>query len=160
MPCYLFTYHTFGSWYPDRAQGFVARGQGILPQDVKLAKVYRSRAKQETVFIEQQHQQAMIHRLIEAVSFIDCRLHGVATDNTHLHVLASWRGERTWQQNRASLKKSLTIMLKEMFEGRSWFSENASRKRVENRDHYNYLIDVYLPSHRGWKWREGRGLYL
>lgn len=160
MPCYLFTYHTFGSWYPDRAQGYVARGQGILPRDTKMAEVYRSRAKHETVLVEEQHQQAIIHRLIDAVGYINCRLHAVATDSTHIHVLVSWRNERTWQQNRASLKKSLTLMLKERFEDRPWFAENASRKRVTDREHFDYLMDIYLPRHKGWKWREDRGLYL
>jgi REP element-mobilizing transposase RayT len=160
MPCYLFTYHTIGSWYPDRAQGYVARGKGILPRDTKMAEVYRGRANHETVLIEAPHQLAVIDRLIEAVGFIDCRLHGVATEATHIHVLVSWRNERTWQQNRASLKKSLTLMLKETFEDRPWFSENASRKRVENREHFDYLMGTYLPLQKGWKWREDRGLYL
>ncbi|MEM1305417.1 MAG: hypothetical protein AAGG46_11005, partial [Planctomycetota bacterium] len=29
MPVYLFTYHTYGSWLPDRPQGYVQRDQGI-----------------------------------------------------------------------------------------------------------------------------------
>jgi hypothetical protein len=125
-----------------------------------MAEVYRGRAKHETILIDGPNQLAIIHRLIDAVGFVDCRLHGVATDATHVHVLVSWRGGRTWQQNRASLKKSLTIMLKESFEDRPWFGGNASRKRVENREHFDYLMDVYLPKHKGWKWRDGQGLYL
>ena len=94
MPCYLFTYHTFGSWYPDRARGYVVRGKGILPRDTKMARTYRDRAKHGTVHIEEAHQLAIIHRLVDAVGFIDCRLHAVATDGTHVHVLVSWRGDR------------------------------------------------------------------
>ena len=140
MPCYLFNYHTFGSWYPDRAQGYVERGKGILPRDVKMAEVYRGRAKHETILIKEEHQQAIIHRLVEAVGHIYCRLHDVATDDTHIHVPVSWPGERTWQQNRASPKKVLTSMLKETFEDRPWFSENASHKRAEKREPLDYLI--------------------
>lgn len=126
MPCYLFTYHTYGSWYPDRPQGYVRRGQGILPSDFVAAEEYRNRAKYDTVIIKGEHQQAIISQLIEGVEHINCRLHAVATDNTHFHVLVSWKGQRTWQQNWASLKKSITIRLKEEFEARAWLTENAS----------------------------------
>lgn len=160
MPCYLFTYHAYGTWYPDRRQGYVRRGQGILPSDAKAAQTYRERATHDTILLDGTHQQALIDRLIEAVGFIDCRLYGVATDSTHIHVLVSWRSDRTWRQNRASLKKSMTLMLKKQFADRPWFAENASRKQVENREHFDYLTDVYLPKHRGWKWREDRGYYL
>lgn len=159
MPCYLFTYHTYGTWYPDRRQGYVRRGQGILPSDPAAAQVYKERAAHDTILLDGIHQQALIARLIDAVSFIDSRLHAVATDSTHIHMLLSWRGNRTWQQNRASLKKSMTLMLKDLFADRPWFAENASRKRVENREHFDYLMNVYLPNHRGWKWREDRGYY-
>ncbi|QDT75400.1 hypothetical protein I41_46100 [Lacipirellula limnantheis] len=35
MPCCLFTYHAYGSWTPDRKQGYVKRHQGILQQDLQ-----------------------------------------------------------------------------------------------------------------------------
>jgi REP element-mobilizing transposase RayT len=160
MPCYLFTYHAYGTWYPDRQQGYVRRGQGILPSDPKAGHTYRERAAHDTILLDEIHQQAIIARLIEAVSFIHCRLHAVATDSTHIHVLLSWRGDRTWQQNRISLKKSMTLMLKRQFANRPWFSENASRKRVENQEHFDHLMNTYLPKHNGWKWREDAGYYL
>ena len=37
MPCYLFTFHAYGTWMPDREEGFVRREQGILPPDEELA---------------------------------------------------------------------------------------------------------------------------
>ena len=91
---------TYGTWYPDRPKGYVRHGQGILPSDSEMAQVYRSRATHDTVFLNTEHQQAIITRLVEAVTCINCRLHAVATDKSHVHVLVSWRGERTWQQNR------------------------------------------------------------
>jgi len=39
-------------------------------------------------------------------------------------------------------------------ERRKWFSGGASRKRVRDRDHFDYLMTDYLPSHRGAFWRE------
>ena len=40
-----------------------------------------------------------------------------------------------------------------------WFVENASRKRVKDDDHFEHLMNSYLPSHGGWKWREDRELF-
>lgn len=37
MPVYLFTFHSHGSWLPDRTQGYTRRQQGILPADPYMA---------------------------------------------------------------------------------------------------------------------------
>jgi hypothetical protein len=39
--------------------------------------------------------------------------------------------------------------------GRRWFVRHGSRKRVRGKDHLEYLMSEYLPSHRGLKWCEG-----
>jgi len=41
VPCYLFTFHAYGTWMPDREEGFVRRKHGVLPPDEELAKDYR-----------------------------------------------------------------------------------------------------------------------
>jgi len=81
MPCYLFTYHAYASWMPDREEGHVRRGEGILSADEKL--------------------------------------------NREL-------------------------------ERRTWLSEGASRKQVKDQAHFDYLINEYVPLHRGWKMEGGR----
>ena len=44
MPCYLFTYHGYGTWLPDRSRGYVRRKEGILPTDeAPMAECYRKR---------------------------------------------------------------------------------------------------------------------
>ena len=159
MPCYLFTFHAYCSWMPDRPRGYVRRHEGILPSDQGMAKRYRNNAKDDPAKMLADCQLAAIEILCEGVKHIDCRLHFVATDETHVHALVSWRGPRTWQQNRASLKKALTIRMKEKVGNRRWLSEGASRKQVRDRTHFDYLVTQYLPSHRGWKWCELRGLF-
>jgi REP element-mobilizing transposase RayT len=159
MPCYLFTYHAHGSWLPDRPLGYVRRGKGILPTDMRMADRYRKNSKYDNAQFLEPQQLAAIEVLQEAVGHIGCHLHFVATDATHLHVLVSWKDDRTWQQNRASLKKTMTISFKERFGMRPWFVENASRRQVRDRKHFEYLITKYLPSHAGWKWCERRGLF-
>ena len=63
MPCYLFTYHAYGSWMPDRKQGYVRRGQGVQPPDMKRAEQYRRRANQEEVTFDSRMQQLAIDEL-------------------------------------------------------------------------------------------------
>jgi hypothetical protein len=38
-------------------------------------------------------------------------------------------------------------------------SENGSRKHVKDREHFDYLVNVYLPKHTGWKWSESLGYH-
>jgi hypothetical protein len=89
MPCYLFTYHAYRSWMPDRRQGYVRRHKGILARDLKMACQYEENAKFAEVQFEHQHQETIIDILCDASSHVASRLHYVATDISHVHVLAS-----------------------------------------------------------------------
>jgi hypothetical protein len=62
-------------------------------------------------------------------------------------------------QLRVSIKKSMTIRLNREYWQRKWLSEGASRKRVANQEHFDYLVCTYLPEHGGWKWSEEQGPY-
>jgi hypothetical protein len=86
------------------------------------------------------------------------RLHAVATELTHVHVLISWNGERTYKQLRRGLRESISRRLNAHLR-RRWLEQGGSRKQVKDRKHFDYLMDAYFPSHSGWKWREGKGLY-
>ncbi len=157
MPCYLFTYHAYRSWMPDRRQGYVRRHEGILPRDLKMAAQYEENAKFAEIRFTSAVERSIIETLCEASSHIACRLHYVATDISHVHVLVSWIGEREREQLRNSLKKAATISLKHKYGDRPWFSEGASRIRVRTSAHFEYLVSTYLPKHDGWQWCEGRG---
>jgi hypothetical protein len=143
---------------PDRRQGYVRRGAGILPSDPTMADRYRTNANYDTISFRDEHHRTAIASIIDAATHIECRVHYIATDSTHIHALVSWNCERTWQQNRISLKRALTISFKEMFGKRPWLGENASRKQVCDGKHFDYLVSKYLPSHAGRKWCEPRGL--
>lgn len=152
LPCYLFTYHAYGSWMPDRNRGYVKRKNGVLPADHDMARRYRDNATFTPVKLEHAHQRVLIDTSLVAADATDCTLQQAATDDSHLHVLWTWNDERTWQSRRRSLKTALTLQMKATFGPRPWLTENASRKRVKDRAHYDYLISQYLPGHRGWKW--------
>jgi REP element-mobilizing transposase RayT len=159
MPCYLFTYHTYGSWLPDHPKGFVIRKAGVQLTHVALAQTYRQRMTQSEVALLEKHQLTVIKAIQAAAKHIGCRAHFVATNPTHIHVLTSWRDNKGWKQKRNSYKRRITISLKSEFEQRNWLSDNASRNRVSDREHFVYLMTTYLPGHRGSKWSERTGLF-
>jgi hypothetical protein len=160
MPVYLFTFHAYRSWLPDRSRGFVRRHQGVLPRDEGLAARYRQQANEQPASFAPDRQLLMIDELTIAFEKQSCRGHFIATERGHVHVLVSWRDGRAWGKLRNGLKQSLTRRLNRHLRREHWFSEGASRKRVKDRGHFDFLVNEYLPSHRGWKWREGNTPFL
>ena len=159
MPCYLFTYHAYLSWLPDRPQGYVERGQGILPPDPEKADAYRRKATEPAVIFDERIQHFLITETQNAAEFQRFEVHAIGSDSTHLHLLVAWRDKRSWDKLRNGIKESLTRRLNLELGRRKWFVANASRKRVRDREHFDYLRQVYLPDHRGLKWDCKRGIY-
>lgn len=115
---------------------------------------------QEAVVFDDEAQSVTIVTLREAASYVECRVHAIATDPQHVHFLVSWSNEnRTWEQTRASFKKAVTIKLKASCGEQKWLSRDASRKQVKDRSQFDYLLKAYLPKHRGRKWDERVGGY-
>jgi len=159
MPCYLFTYHGYRTWLPDRDEGFVEHHREHNYPDLKLAAAYRARAKEDVVFFGEEHQRVIIDAVLAAAPHQQFRTHFVATESTHSHVLVSWRDDRMWQTFRSGIKSSITRALNQKFKRRRWLEEGASRRKVNNQEHYDYLIVTYLPEHRGWKWSEEKAYF-
>ncbi len=159
MPVYLFTYHAYRSWMPDRKAGFVQTGRGIQPPSAKLAEHYAELATHPPFEFAGDIQRKLIETALEVCERRDWRVHGAATESTHLHVIVSWRTRDLWKAVRGKIKNLLSLMLSRRSGqiGRPWFSEEASRKRVRDRRHFDYLMNVYLPRHSGLKWFEDRG---
>jgi hypothetical protein len=85
-------------------------------------------------------------------------LHAVGTDPSHVHFVSSWQDELlAWQDVRDKTKNILSFLLGKATgqSGRPWFVQYGSRKQVKDHDHLAYLINEYLPSHRGLFWKEG-----
>jgi hypothetical protein len=159
MPCYLFSFHAFASWMPDRKRGYTKRKKGYLPQDKDMARRYRENMKEDRASFDEEIQRALIEESIIACKHQKMRLHHIGSDESHLHDLVSWKDGRNWSRLRASLRSSLTRRLNTQFGKRTWFSESASRKRVRNQPHFNCLDEEYLPDHPGLKYSENRGIY-
>ncbi len=159
MPVYLFTYHAYGSWLPDRARGYTRKSHGVLPPDPDMADRYRRNMAQRPATFSPAIQRRMIEELVTACQRQGYDLRAVATDPSHLHALAAWRSTRAWSRVRAGLQHSLSRRLNQDLGRRTWFAAHPSRKRVKDREHLDYLTGQYLPNHRGWKWDRERGLY-
>ena len=160
MPCYHFTFHGYGTWMPDEDDGYVRRGEGHLPQDTTEASKYRSRMKNGEIKFNDSMQLAIIDEVHAASEHQMFRVHYVATEPTHVHILVSWQDDqRASEKIRSSIRQSLSRQLSKQFGRRQWLSEGGSRRKVLNEDHYGYLAAVYLPEHGGWKWSEDKGLF-
>ena len=159
VPCYLFTYHGYGTWLPDQPDGYTTRARGKLPQDVQQASRYRALMEDEPSHFAEPQQLALIEELQVAADKQRFRLHFVATEPTHVHVLVSWKDDRPWLRMRTQIKRSLSMKLNREFSGRTWLSEGGSRKRVTNQEHFDYLVCTYLADHGGWKWCEEKKLH-
>ncbi len=149
MPCHLITYHAYCSWMPDHRRGYVRRGQGIRPPDEDLAARYRRNATDRPVRFDASIQQTAMDELHRSARCQHFTLLAVGSDPTHLHVLARWRDDRSPKHMQTIVKSSLTRKLNAEFGRRRWFSENASNKAVRDEAHRDYLVNEYLPSHRG-----------
>lgn len=158
MPVYLFTYHAYRSWQPSDPRGFVQEGQGVQQPNDELARAYDDAADQPAVQFDHTLQAHLIEIAYDVCSRRQWQLHGAATEPTHLHVLVSWADESEWSHVRGKIRNIISTELAKRYAspGRKWFSQGASRKRVRNKDHFDYLMGTYLPKHGGRQWYEGQ----
>ena|SRR5688572_14251468 len=156
MPVYLFTFHGYRTWMPDHRRGCTQRKKGYLPTDPKMARDYKRRAKRSETTFDEALSRALLAELIDLCPKISCRLHAGTVELTHVHALVSWKHVRGWMSVRKSLKTSLAKRLKTVGDDVS-LSRGGSRKHVEDKDHFEYLMQTYLPRHVGVAWYEDRG---
>ena len=159
MAVFLFTCHGYGTRMPDREEGFARRGTGMLPSSREHFLMYQRDIKDVAAEFDEATQLALISECQVAAEKQRFRLHHVATESTHIHALVSWQDDRPWLQMRTALKSSFTRRLNKDFHRRQWFGDYASRRHVEDQEHFDYLVHVYLPENGGWKWSETKGAY-
>jgi hypothetical protein len=159
MPVYLFTFHAYRSWMPDRGRGYVRRDEGILPPDPEMADKYRERATDEPTILTHEIQRALVEELQVACGFQRLRCHGGTTEPSHIHALTSWNDDRASLAIRSGIKRSLSMWLTKLSteDQQLFLSGGASQKRVKDRGYFDYLLTEYLPKHRGVAWYENRG---
>ncbi len=114
MPVYLFTFHAYGSWMPDHPRGYIERHKGVKAPDAEQARRYRDRGIDSVVCFTEEQQRLAIDTCQTAAAHLACRVHVVATDPSHVHLLASWSDETAaWEQKRNSFKHAITLVFKQ-----------------------------------------------
>ena len=158
VPDYLFTFHAYGTWMPDRSEGSVHWKRGYQPQNIGLAEAYRSKQRERSARFDEGAQRLIIEALLETAHVKQVTIHAVGTDDTHIHIVCEWRDDaRSAEQLQNRLKHAVTLRLNERLGRRTWFSKGGHRKAIRDIRHFDYLCDEYLPTHRGlrWDWRRG-----
>jgi hypothetical protein len=158
MPVMHYTQHTYGSWMPDRPQGYVHHDRGLQSQNPKMNLAYRRHKSVEVVNLTAEQQRRVVGVLRNEAGLINDRVHSVATDDAHFHVLLSWKDDRSLRQVYASIRKTISLCLNRDFGKRCWFTKHGHLVQVKSRTHFDHLIDVYHPSHPSWCWSEAKGL--
>ena len=106
MAVYMFTYHAYRSWMPDRPQGYVRKGK-VLPTDEEEARRYGRRACNPQITFDRTMQQTLVSNARVVCDESHWRLHQVRAIPTHLHVLVSWEHFVDWKAVSSTLKRRL-----------------------------------------------------
>ena len=156
----LFTFHAYGTWWPDNPRGYTAKDDDVRARDENMAERYREHARFEPVQFDMAEQRVLIAGAHDICMRRGWRLHAVGTDPTHAHYLISQRGYFDFVEVRDRLKNLLSLFFGRSTgtTGRTWFAAGGSNKRVEDRKHFDHLVDTYLPQQRGMFWKEGQKL--
>ena len=83
MAVYMFTYHAYRSWMPDRSQGYVRKGK-VLPTDEEEARRYGRRACNPQITFDRTMQQTLVSNARVVCDESHWRLHQVRAIPTHL----------------------------------------------------------------------------
>ena len=148
----LFTFHAYGTWMPDRPQGYFKNRDGLREADEEEARRYRARQREAPAYFDTAAQDAMLSALRQSAETHDWTLVAFGTDDCHLHLIGGWGGDRTPDVLQAKIKTTLTYHLRDRVGVRRWFVRDGHNRRVRDRAHLDYLRDEYLPSHRGLCW--------
>lgn len=152
MPRYLFTWHGYGTWWLDDRRCYVYRTRGLQRSEDRMGWRYRQSQREPSVRFTPAMQACMLQTRRAAEESVDITVHGIACTPTHMHALVSWRHDRGWKSLRGALQSAMTRQLNDRFGRRTWFAENASRKRVGDRGHVDDRLVAYLPEHPGEQW--------
>jgi REP element-mobilizing transposase RayT len=136
----------------DKEKGYVQRKKGIKPKNESMARRYRANQQQTTVLFSTAQQHVVAATLRVAGEHLSATVHCIAVEPTHMHIVLSWTHTRDRLSMSASVKTAVSRQLNESYGKRTWLVKNALRKQVKDREHFDYLLREYLPSHRGLFW--------
>ena len=153
MPVYHFTFHAYGTWLPDRAEGYTPYRSGWKPPDTKRADQYRDQMDQAVSRFDTPSQRHALETLLRGQPLQSDELYVFAADDSHLHAVIAWRDNREPTRVQSQVKSSLIRALNEGRSKRKWLARGAGKTPVVDEEHLHHLAHVYLPSHSGVYWR-------
>lgn len=128
--------------------------------DAALGRHRRSTQRWDSAVFGAEMQSALVDMAIEACWRRGWRCHAAAVNDTHVHMVVSWREEVDAVHVQNTLKRVLGWRAAKVSgtEGRRWFSDGGIPKRVRDNDHLVYLVHAYLPDQGGvFRKEEGYG---
>ena len=159
MPVYHFIFHGYGTWHPDHESGWHQHGVGrpLKPQ-IRLGQIRRRLQRFPTVTFSPDTQQSLVDMSRDICRRRDWRCHATAANETHIHIVASWRDVHEAMDVHHTFKRILAWHLAQLRgeKGRHWLAHGGYPKRVEDMEHLGYLVREYLPDQGGVFWSERR----
>ena len=148
MPVYHFTFHAYGTWLPDRAEGYYKHGSGWMSPSGKDKKQYSDNMQGHRVAFDQSQQQQLIDEAIKAQPFQRIELYAAATDSTHLHAVVAWQDDRDPTRIRAELKSSLSRILNTRYGKKQWLYQRPARTKCVTKNTSPISFITTCPSTR------------
>ena len=147
MPVYHFIFHSYGSWMPDRPEGYFKHDKGWRPPDEGGAKQYHEKMQEDAVILTRVQQQELINEAIKAQPFQRFTLYSAATDSTHVHIVVAWKDDRNPVRIRSGIKSSLSRAMNARYGKQARFVAKAGQHPVRDEQHLSQLVHEYLPKH-------------
>lgn len=117
-----------------------------------MAGSYRNNQREAVAQFDEYIGATIIDTVQAAARHLDCTVHAVTVDPSHIHFLISWRYVRSWQSMRTSLKSAISRALNTHHSKRIWLSKGASQKRIRDQKHFDHHSLHSLPAHVGCSW--------
>ena len=126
-----------------------------------MAEKYDQAASQDAVAFDHALQEEILVLANEICEQEGWRLEAAGFEETHTHLIISWKTFVSWEKVDQRLKNLLSLKLNRRrgITGKRWFVRRHSAPRcVRNRKHFDYPLTEYLPDHPGIFWRQGMEL--
>ena len=167
MPVYLLTVHAYRSWSEGHSRGYVQHNDGLQPASSELACWREAQANHPPARFDRDAQRALIEVTLAIVQEKQLRAHASVATQTHVHVVVSFRSPNCTCGNpknhcnrgcaaRGFAEEVIVRMKRKMGQalakmngtsGRPYFSRGWDLTRVKDRQHFDFLIETYLPKH-------------
>ena len=123
----LFTWHAYGTWMPDRPQGYYRNREGLTPTSAREAETYRARQVEPIAEFTADAQNVILSATLASCKQHDWTLICFASDPSHVHALTGWSDDRSPEDLQRSIKRTISYTLRDRVAKRRWLGRKRSR---------------------------------